>query len=181
MGREVRMVPADWQHPKEYNAYRAKEIYRPMLQQPFDDAYDQWLNVDMPEWIEGRNKWSEGLVTDYCGGWKPAETDKYPLWEDYAGTCPASPDPKDHMPDWSDVERTHFMMYEDTSGGTPISPAFDSPEKLARWLADTGASSFGDSTATYDQWLSTIKRGWAMSAVIEGGVLRSGVEAIGDD
>ena len=57
-------------------------------------------------------------------------------------------------------------MYENTSQGTPISPVFDNAEDLAQWLADNGATSFGSSTATYDQWLSTIKRGFAPSIII---------------
>ena len=70
------------------------------------------------------------------------------------------------------------MMYEDTTEGTPISPAFATPEELARWLADTGASAFGDSTATYEQWLHVCKGGWAPSAVIDINGMRSGVEAM---
>ena len=77
-----------------------------------------------------------------------------------------SPDRKDYMPDWAGLEATHYMMYEDTTEGTPISPAFATPEELAHWLADNGASSFGSRTASYEQWLSTIKRGYAISAMI---------------
>jgi len=50
-------------------------------------------------------------------------------------------------------------MWETTSEGSPISPVFESPEKLARWLADTGASAFGSQTATYEEWLSMIHDG----------------------
>lgn len=81
------------------------------------------------------------------------------------------------MPEWIDTERTHWQLYETTTEGTPISPPMPTPEALARWLADTGASAFGDMTATYDQWLSTIKRGSAISAVAHNGRLISGVEA----
>jgi hypothetical protein len=69
-------------------------------------------------------------------------------------------------------------MYEDTSEGTPFSPAFATPEELARWLADTGASAFGDMTATYEQWLRTCKSGWAICAVLDGNKMMSGVEAM---
>lgn len=63
--------------------------------------------------------------------------------------------------------------------GSPISPVKESPEALARWLAENKASSFGDMTATYEQWLSMIKEGWAPSAiVIPGKGMVSGVEAI---
>jgi len=68
------------------------------------------------------------------------------------------------------------MMYETTSEGTPISPAFETPEALARWLTDTGASAFGKSTAPYEAWLSVCNGGYAPSLVMVGGELISGVE-----
>lgn len=86
-----------------------------------------------------------------------------------------APDENDYMPDWELHERTHYVMYEDTTEGTPISPAFDTVEKLARWLADNSASAFGGMTATYDEWLAMCKSGWAPSAVIDSNGLHSGV------
>ena len=59
--------------------------------------------------------------------------------------------------------------------------AFRTPEELARWLADTGASAFGEMTATYEQWLATCRSGWAPSAVACGGDLVSGVEFMGGE
>jgi len=89
----------------------------------------------------------------------------------------SEPQPENYMPDWADFEATHYMMYEDTTDGTPISPAFSTPEELAHWLANNDASSFGERTASYEQWLSTIKRGYAISAmIIPGKGLVSGVE-----
>ena len=61
-----------------------------------------------------------------------------------------------------DSEATHIMMYEK---GTPISPAFATTEELSRWLADNNASAFGVMTATYDQWLHVVEKGYACSAV----------------
>ncbi len=71
-----------------------------------------------------------------------------------------------------------WQMWETTSEGSPISPVFSTPEELAKWLSDTGASSFGRMTATYDEWLGMIKVGWAPSAVLHDGVLESGVSAV---
>jgi hypothetical protein len=73
-----------------------------------------------------------------------------------------------------------WQMWETTSEGSPMSPVFDAPEKLARWLADTNASSFGDSGATYEQWLGMIAGpGWAPSGVRSPSTgLVSGVEAV---
>jgi hypothetical protein len=90
------------------------------------------------------------------------------------------PDPADYMPNWPENERTHFQMYEDTTEGTPISPVFETPEELARWLADTGASAFGKMTADYEHWLRICLGGWAPIMVIAGGKMMSGVQAIDD-
>lgn len=84
------------------------------------------------------------------------------------------------MPDWPAEQRTHLMMYETTSEGTPISPAFETPEELARWLADNNASAFGSHGASYESWLAVAREGWAPSAVMDARGLRSGVEFIGE-
>lgn len=84
------------------------------------------------------------------------------VYEQWAGQRPHK---DDYMPNWLAEQRTHLMMYEDTSEGTPISPAFATPEELARWLADNGASIFGNSTATYERWLQ-IASGYAEIGVL---------------
>lgn len=73
-----------------------------------------------------------------------------------------------------------WQMWE-TGFGSSISPVFKTQEGLAKWLADTKASSCGDCTATYDEWLAMIKQGWAPSAIVDGKGLRSGVEAANDN
>ena len=87
-----------------------------------------------------------------------------------------APDKNDYMPEWSEAEKTHLQMYETCTEGTPISPVMESPEKLARWLTDNGASAFGGMTASYDAWLRVCEGGYAPSAIIIGGELKSGVE-----
>jgi hypothetical protein len=156
MGREVRRVPKDWQHPKN-----ARGSFIPLFEGDFARA--------AAEWDEGAAQWAKGLTPDYAAG----ETCSYEEWNG------KRPDPAGYMPAWTDAERTHLMMYEDTSEGTPISPAFETAEELARWLADNGASAFAGMTATYEQWLNTIRRGSAVSAVVTGdGQLKSGVAAL---
>lgn len=49
-----------------------------------------------------------------------------------------------------------WQMWETTGEGSPMSPVFVTPEELAQWLADTGASMFGSTGAGRDQWLSII-------------------------
>lgn len=160
MGREVRRVPADWKHPRNKDGYV---------------SLHDGLTKDTREWDEGASQWAKGLRKVYKGGWEPhGETYSY---EEYAGHRPV---PEEYMPDWPSEQRTHLMMYETTSEGSPISPAFATPEELARWLYENGASAFGGLTATYEQWLSVARGGYAPSAVIGATGLRSGVAAMGD-
>lgn len=152
MGREVRRVPKDWVHPKKGNSDR----YQPMYDKDFESA--------CIEWDEGYQKWKLEQEMEDCTYWE---------WEGNP------PDREYYRPKWTDEERTHLMMYETTSEGTPISPAFETPEELSKWLADNGASSFGSSTATYEQWLRVCNIGYAPSMIYspETG-LRSGVEGL---
>lgn len=163
MGREVRKVPADWQHPKNL-----QDRYIPLLD-------GSRLVEETRAWDEGAAKWAEGLRDDFEGGWIPHDGGTYGEWSG------GRPDPSDYMPPWPEEQCTHFVMYEDTSEGTPISPAFKTPEELARWLTDNNASAFAQQTATYEQWLATCRRGWAPSMIgIAGHGVHSGVEALGD-
>ena len=149
MGREVRMVPENWEHPKD------GERYMPLLSGSFEKR--------LQEWETGNAKWAEGLRDDWEGGWKELdEEEKAMSYEDWAGPKPAR---EDYMPTFADGEATHLMMYENTSEGTPISPAFATPEELAKWLADNEASASGGQTATYEAWLAICKSGYAPSAM----------------
>lgn len=71
-----------------------------------------------------------------------------------------------------------WQMWETTSEGSPISPVMDSPEALARWLADSGASAFGGQGASFEHWMAMIGEGWAPSMVMTNGVPMSGVAAV---
>lgn len=71
-----------------------------------------------------------------------------------------------------------YQMWETTSEGSPMSPSFEKPEELARWLTENNASAFGSMTASYDDWMRTIVRGWSPSAVIKDGTLHSGVSGL---
>ena len=167
MGREVRRVPANWQHPKNSSGH-----YIPLFGRSYSEALSEWDIFEA--------QWEQGFCDDHNGGWEPKEALHNAMsFVDWFGR---RPDEENYMPDWPEDQRTHWQMYEDTSEGTPISPVMETPEELAHWLEDNQASAFGSMTATYDQWLSTIKRGFACSAVISGGHMDSGVAALaGED
>lgn len=140
MGREVRRVPSNWIHPRDWTGR-----YIPLF-----DGKDYQQSVD--EWDAGSSRWVSG--ESYCCAGHGGRTITYAEWNG------PRPDEKNYMPRWSDEECTHLMMYETCSEGTPISPAFETPEELARWLADTGASAFGSLTASYEDWLLVAQCAW---------------------
>lgn len=164
MGREVRMVKKGWQHPTTPSGQ-----YVPLYEGPYSEA--------VSEWDEENALWSKGFRKGYGKEELIALDEEDGTYVDWAGERPV---PERYMPEWGDFEKTQYMMYETTSEGTPISPAFDTPEELAKWLADTGASSFGPYTATYEEWLSCVKKNSAPSMVIYNGVMKSGVEAMAE-
>lgn len=72
-----------------------------------------------------------------------------------------------------------YQLWSTTTEGTPMTPVFATPQELAHYCADTGVSSFGSETADYATWLKFIQGpGWAPSAVMQGGVMESGVAAM---
>lgn len=163
MGREVRRVPANWEHPKRENGR-----YIPL--------HGGSVSQRQAEWDEEFAQWQRGFRRDYANdGWKPREDDD----DDFEGWYGKRPVPEEYMPDWPESERTHYQMYEDTSEGTPISPVMATPEELARWLADNGASAFAGQTASYESWLRVCNGGYAPSAlVVPGTGMVNGVDAM---
>ena len=168
MGREVRRVPADWQHPKEqvpdHRAGRMREQYKPLFP---GDRYQPLVD----EWDEKCAKWKAGWRPDYCTD----PESRAMTYEQFSGQRPHR---DDYMPNWPAEQCTHLMMYEDTSEGTPISPAFETPEELARWLVDNKASAFGRDTGSYEGWLRVARGGWAPSMVASAAGVVSGVDAL---
>lgn len=141
MSREVRKVPANWEHPKDAGG-KIIPLY--------------------PSFPYKQSEIEEGLKD----GWLEDCPPHYGL---------------DIMPDWPETERTHWQMYESVTEGTPISPVMESPEALARWLADNKASAGPYATASYQQWLAMIDAGFSVGTFARNettGERVSGVEAV---
>lgn len=167
MGREVRRVAEDWQHPKHHvpdYTGRMVERYKPLF-----SGENYQTRVD--EWDAECAKWKAGWRPDYCTDPEARSM----TYEQYSGQRPHR---DDYMPNWPIEQRTHLMMYEDTSEGTPISPAFATPEELAQWLVDNKASSFGSSTGSYEGWLRVAQGGLAPSIIMTSEGITSGVDAL---
>ncbi len=150
MGREVRMVPPDYEHPRDKRGWLI----------PLHDG----LTMDIKEWEFKKEKWDKGLRLDFSV-WPektiyipkdPNREDLKCTWEEWYGEKPSQ---EDYMLDFPNELRTHYMMFETCSEGTPISPAFATKEELARWPTDNNASASGKDTASYEAWLAMINEG----------------------
>lgn len=140
MGREVRRVPANWDHWSYSD-------------QPLFDNF----KAKLARWDEHNANWEEGLYFDYINKtWTPIPS-QYKVYE-YSQWDNPRPDPIDYMPDWDESERTHYQAYENTTEGTPISPVMATEDDLIDWLVDNKASAFGDMTGDRDFWTSVVKQ-----------------------
>ncbi len=154
MGREVRKVPPDWQHPKS-DGRRGGE-YKPLFYGAggrFEKRARQWLD-DCAEWERGENPNcanNEGLF----------------FW-DWDGMPPSAED-------WMLIgvpneQCTHFMLYEDTTEGTPLSPAFATLEEVAEYAAKH-CSTFADFKATAEEWLRMLQSETGVMTEIAPGIV----------
>ena len=141
MGRELRRVPANWEHPKN-----DKCSYQPM--------YDEFYEDVMDEWIENHKKWLNGTHPDLVKN--PKLKEEYPLYAMYDG---GTPDIEYYQTKkYSEEELTHIQLYERTSEGTPLSPVFKKEEfeKLCEWAAEN-ATTFASFKATKQEWMDMLK------------------------
>ena len=133
--------------------------------------YDEPFSKAVKEWKKHFLTWEKGYNLELNRPRTDADTEEY--WE-YNGN---PPDHAFYRPDWPEETRTHYQMYESVPKGTPISPPMESPEALARWLADNDANAGAGATASYEAWLRVCQSGWAPSLVLHDGVIEDGVNA----
>lgn len=167
MGREIRRVPPNWEHPKrerfDMRTGRTVEDYQPL--------YDRAFAPKMREWFEEWQKWERGERPDYCSD----ESAKLPFWEWYR----APPDPDYHRPDWPEGTATWWQVYETVSEGTPVSPPFATPEELVDYLAKHGDfwdQQRGDGPWDRESAEAFVKHGGAVftMATVDGKILTPG-------
>lgn len=137
MGRELRRVPPTWNHPIDWTSNRRS--FKPLHEGPWETAAAAW-DARKAAFERGEDEDGQPL----------SDAAKASSFEDWDGSRPRQ---EDYMPTWTDAEQTHFQMYETCSEGTPISPVLPTPQEVAQWCADNGASAFGSETAPYDYWI----------------------------
>ncbi len=142
MGREIRMVPPNWEHPKNDHGK-----IQPMHDEDYETAARKWK--------DGYALWEKGE--------HPSQK-KYEYWE-YAGT----PDPEICRPKFTE-DPTWFQMYETVSEGTPVSPPFETKAELVDYLVENGDfwdQKRGDGGWKRENAESFVESGFAFTGLIK--------------
>jgi len=133
MGREVRMVPPNWKHPKEtkFNLLKRIEVtnYVPMFDRCVEDEMADWLS-EFQEWkATGKAAHDAEYSADYGD---------HELYRSFCEWHGAPPDPTSYRPSWDETLATWFQVYETVSEGTPVSPPFETQKELVDYLCENG-------------------------------------------
>ncbi|WP_018619068.1 hypothetical protein [Spirosoma luteum] len=144
MGRELRKVPADWEHPKQHNGN-----YQPMYEEYYGDAIADWIN-EHQQWENGTHP---TLVVH------PEYKEEYPFYAMWNGGPPNVDYYRTRK--FTPEELTHIQLYETTSEGTPKTPVFpaDQLEQLCEYAAEH-CTTFGSFKATKQEWFDMLSRGF---------------------
>lgn len=150
MGREIRMVPVNWDHPKQENQYDGR--LQPMYDKQYKEAVDNWKAEF--------TKWEAGERPSYCD--EDNKNLEYWEWEN------GLPDRAYYRP-WSDSEAVWVQVWETVSEGTPVTPPFATKEELIDYLSTKG--DFWDQKRGDGAWnrldaFSFVNAGWAPSLVV---------------
>jgi hypothetical protein len=122
MGREIRMVPPNWQHPETEDAYGRTRL-QPMFDSNYASAKAEWLS-ELAKWEAGERP-SHFDASEY-----PSD---YSYWE-----WESNPPSRAYYRPWADDDATWFQLWETVSEGTPVSPPFATRQELADYLAENG-------------------------------------------
>jgi hypothetical protein len=122
MGREIRRVPPNWEHPKHEK--RDGDSYKPLYDQTYEDARQEWL--------EGLAKWEAGLDPDR-EKYTHEDGSYYDFWE-----WGDSPPNREYYREYKDDEATWYQVYETVSEGTPVTPPFETEDELVNYLIENG-------------------------------------------
>lgn len=115
MGREIRMVPKGWEHPRDGGSFK------PLYDEDYQTACRSW--------------WADAVKHHTDPRFAPGGTTELPdgmdqWWWDWNS---GPPDEKHYrMPFASPAD--HFQIYETVSEGTPCSPVFATQEEMIDWM-----------------------------------------------
>lgn len=166
MGREIRRVPANWQHPRHEYGERQGQ-FKPLHDQSYDDA--------CREWWQRACRWHNGEV-DASDAKYVAQ---YPWFWQWGGNPPH----KDGYREAFKNEATHYQIYETVSEGTPVSPVFATEAEMIEWMTqpidrsseyNRGADWQCMQGMTREQAEQFVHNGGSVSMIVSDGVLHAG-------
>jgi hypothetical protein len=138
MGREVRRVPPDWQHPTDESSGRHKPLYY---------GAGGRFERQASDWLKAANEWDAGTHPGR------ARHPELLFYQDYYG---GPPEAEDYMlVGVSDEACTHYQLYENTSEGTPCGPPFLTLDEVAEHAAEH-ATTFASLKADKATWLKIV-------------------------
>ena len=117
MGREIRLVPPNWEHPSDDRGNPIR-------------IHDTTFEEAAAEWKAGFVAWEAGTHWDFehANRNEPCE-----FWE-WDGDPPS----REHYRPAFTEEPTWYQMYETVSEGTPVTPPFATKEELIDYLCTYG-------------------------------------------
>jgi hypothetical protein len=175
MGREIRRVPPNYEHPKRVCVHRRRceggKCYQPQFEHSYEEAEKEWLD-GQALWLKGEYPDQEPDC-DYC---------------EWAGEAPD----REYYRSYKDEEATWYQVYETVSEGTPVTPPFETQQELIDylvnngdfwgqqrfkegWLASPGRSKPGYSREAAEKFV--LNTGFCFSMVVENGVIKNDIES----
>jgi hypothetical protein len=156
MGREIRRVPKNWEHPKSNGK--------------FIPLYDLSYEQKARDWLENCIKWENNTHDDLIK--HPEYKKEYPFFWQYECN---PPDPSYYRSEFT-KEANCYQMYETVSEGTPVSPVFETKNDLVDYLVKNG--DFWDQIRGDGGWIREIaeqfvEREWAMSGMFVNGEIKT--------
>ena len=152
MGREIRRVPPNWEHPTSWEPGQGFG-FQPMFDTSAEDAVAEWYRDRRRFWISKNlrtfigpvyrwlvDKKREGIIGKIRDAFVfrfddlrlEAPTLKFEDWHR------EFPDPESYRPRWKRGEATWYQVYETVSEGTPVTPPFETREELVEYLVERG-------------------------------------------
>lgn len=118
MGREIRRVPKDWEHPTRDRFGDGRISFHPLHDRTFEEEAAEW-------WAEAV-KWHDGDVPES----DRKHREQYKWYWEWNGD---PPDPKYYRPAFTEPADC-YQIYQTVSEGTPVSPVFETLEAMIEWM-----------------------------------------------
>lgn len=165
MGREIRRVPANWEHPRK--AYGQEHDY----EQLSDDyiGYLKYWEEDVNQFIKHM---TEVIKTGKTVIYNKEYTDPQKVY-DYLNDEEQALNPSNisgYMPSGS-----WYQLYQNVGEGSPLSPPFKTKDQLVKWLSNN--KDYWGHTWTPEQAAAMVKSEYAPSGMYVNGKMYTAEES----